>query len=169
MPFQPFHELFPERAAAETRSITLEGEETAENPLPVGTYSFLEMFCNERGCDCRRVMFYVVSDCDEQRRVKAVIAWGWETRGFYKKWFRGDDPETAAQLKGPILNLGSPQSELAPALLVLAREVLLQDPAYVERVKSHYWAFRNKIEGRNIVEIRRRRRPLLKRNKKRRV
>ena len=88
MPFQPFHELFPERAAEETRSITLEGVERSDSPLPEGQYGFLEMFCNERGCDCRRVMFYVVSDYDERKHVKAVIAWGWESRHFYKKWFR---------------------------------------------------------------------------------
>ncbi|MFC1652192.1 hypothetical protein ACFL3F_00590 [Planctomycetota bacterium] len=157
MPYQGFHELFPERAKAETRSIILEGEQKANCPLPAGTYSFLEMFCNERGCDCRRVMFYVLFDQDGQGHLEAVIAWGWENRSFYKKWFRENDPEMLALLKGPILNLGSPQSKLAPALLNLVREVLLQDPAYIERVKSHYWAFRNKIEGRNIVEIKHRR------------
>ena len=168
MPYQAFHELFPERAAEETRSIILEKEKRSDGLLSEGKYSFLEMFCNERGCDCRRVMFYVVSDCDEQRRVKAVIAWGWESRHFYRKWFRSDDPEMLATLKGPTLNVGSPQSKLAPALLDLVREVLLQDPAYVERVKSHYWAFRNKIEGRNIVGIKRRR-SLLKKRRRRRV
>ena len=168
MPYQSFHELFPACAAEETRSIMLEGAERSDSPLPEGQYSFLEMFCNERGCDCRRVMFYVMSDCDEQRRVKAVIAWGWESRHFYRKWFRSDDPEMLAALKGPTLNMGSPQSELAPALLGLARRILLQDPAYVERVKAHYWAFRNKIEGRNIVEIKRRR-SLPKKRRRRRV
>ena len=167
MPYQSFHELFPARAAEETRSIMLEGAERSDSPLPEGQYSFLEMFCNERGCDCRRVMFYVVSDCDEQRRVKAVIAWGWESRHFYRKWFRSDDPEMLATLKGPTLNVGSPQSKLAPALLDLVREVLLQDPAYVERVESHYWAFRNRIEGRNIIEIKRRRSVLKKRRRRR--
>jgi len=34
MPFQPFHELLPEQAAEETRSITLEGmEERTTGPL----------------------------------------------------------------------------------------------------------------------------------------
>jgi hypothetical protein len=52
-----------------------------------------------------------------------------------------------ASLKGPTLNLGSPATRLAPALLELTRAVLLQDRHYVERVKRHYQLFREQIEG----------------------
>jgi hypothetical protein len=167
MPHQLFHDLFPERAGQETRSITVSKE--IDSDLPEGDYGFLEMFCNERGCDCRRVMFYIISSHSKDERVEAVIAWGWESCGFYKKWLRSDDPQMVAELQGPVLNIGSPQSELAPALLNLVRDVLLQDPAYVERVKEHYWAFRNKVEGRNIVDIKRRRRSPLDKKHIRRV
>jgi len=43
------------------------------------------------------------------------------------------------------LNSLSPQSRLAPTLLQLAGDVLLTDPAYVERIKRHYQLFREKI------------------------
>jgi hypothetical protein len=42
----------------------------------------------------------------------------------------------------------SAQSPLAPALLTLVEEVLLRDPAYIERVKRHYRVFRRAIDGR---------------------
>jgi len=48
---------------------------------------------------------------------------------------------------GPALNVGSPQSSLAPALLNFVREVLLRDEAYLERIKRHYHLFRAKIDG----------------------
>jgi hypothetical protein len=57
-----------------------------------------------------------------------------------------DNPYLAREMKGPALNVGSPQSELAPALLTLAEALLLSDPAYAARLKSHHTMFREKIE-----------------------
>lgn len=146
MPFQMFSDLFPEIAADEVRSIKVfDGE--SETGLPSGEYAFLEMYCNERGCDCRRVFFYVMVPM--RKEPEAVIAWGWESAAFYSKWFPYDDPETIGDLQGPILNPGSPQTARAPALLGLTREVLLQDEAYVDRIKRHYSLFRSEIDGRS--------------------
>jgi len=143
MQYSSFHSRFPEIAERETRTVTL--LDHSDFNLPPAYYSFLEMFCDEPGCDCRRALFSVVSSL--QQDIKAVIAWGWEERNFYAKWMGDNDPNVIDGLKGPALNLASPQSNLAPALLVLFREVLLQDIAYVERVKRHYTMFREKIEG----------------------
>lgn len=145
MPYSLFHDHFPEVAERETRTITVLEHSTVR--LPPGHYSFLEMFCDERGCDCRRVFFYVVSSLRED--VQAVIAWGWEHRDFYAKWMGDNDTRVIADLKGPALNLASPQSDLAPAILDLVRNVLLQDTAYVERVKRHYVMIRKKIDNKN--------------------
>ena len=146
MPYQLFHDLFPEMAERETRTITV--LEDSDLGLAPGDYSFLEMFCNEGGCDCRRVFFYVVSSL--RKDVEAVVAWGWETPDFYAKWMKDDDPQVVAELKGPTLNLASPQTPLAPAILDLCRNVLLRDQAYVERVKRHYRGFREKIDAKPV-------------------
>ncbi len=92
------------------------------------------MFCNEKGCDCRRVLFRVVSIA--HGGPVAVINWGWEHESFYAKWMKGSNRNLAKDLKGPSLNLGSPQSDLAPALLDLTENVLLKDNAYRERIKG---------------------------------
>mgnify|MGYP005844101099 CR=1 FL=1 len=125
MPFVLFHDLFPEFAKEETRTIKL--MEESELNLPVGDYSFAEMFCNEKGCDCRRVLFWVVSIT--HGGPVAVINWG-EHESFYAKWIRGGSRDLAKDLKGPSLNIGSPQSYLAPALLDLTANVLLKDKAH---------------------------------------
>lgn len=143
MPYQLFHDLFPSIAEAETRTITVLDEPGGE--LTPGSYAFCEMFCNERGCDCRRVFFYVVSSFREGP--EAIIAWGWEAPEFYAKWLHDDDPDVIRELIGPSLNLGSPETELANGILDLVKNVLLQDDLYVERVKRHYCQFRNKIDG----------------------
>jgi hypothetical protein len=130
-------------AEQETRTLSiLPG---ARSSLPVGDYGFLEMFCDERGCDCRRVFFSVVSAARQE--IEAVIAWGWENPEFYAAWMQDTDPQVVAHLKGPVLNVGSPASVLAPALLELTRTVLLQDVHYIERIKRHYHLFRQRIEG----------------------
>ena len=155
MPYSLFHSRFREVAERETRTVTV--MDCAAFNLPPADYSFLEMFCDEPGCDCRRVFFSVVSSLQEG--IQAVITWGWEERDFYVKWMGDDDPRIINDLIGPALNLASPQSDLAPALLDLFRNVLLQDTAYVERVKRHYAMFRQEIDGktRKVVSGKKRR------------
>ncbi len=58
MPMIPFMEKFPELAAAETRSARVAGHES----LPDGDYGFFELYCNEPGCDCRRVIVTVLRE-----------------------------------------------------------------------------------------------------------
>ena len=165
MPYQPFHDLFPEMAEAETRSITVFPDQ-AEIGLPPGQYGFCEMFCNERGCDCRRVFFYVVASFREGPQ--AVIAWGWESPEFYAKWLHDDDPEMIAELIGPSLNLGSPKTELADGILDLVRDVLLRDKEYIERIQRHYWRFRAKIDGKSMVTSRKRKKKRKEKRKRKR-
>ena len=143
MPFVLFHDLFPEVAEEETRTLILTEESTL--PLPKGDYSFLEMFCNDEGCDCRRVMFMVVTS--SQRDSLAVVSWGWEPLSFYSKWMRVADRSQAQEIKGPSLNFGSPQSKLAPVILSLVEGFLLKDKAYTDRVKRHYAMVREQVDG----------------------
>ena len=137
-----FHDYFPELAERETRSLTV--PRRSGLGLPPGEYGFLETFCDEPGCDCRRVMFTVIAR--DRVGIQAVIAWGWEDVEFYRRWFKYGDDADARELKGPALNWGSPATELAPALLAFVRDALLQDSEYVERVKRHYQMFREKID-----------------------
>lgn len=145
MPYVPFHQYFPRIAREETRSVTL--LDGSGFGLPAGEYGFVEMYCDDPGCDCRRVFLMVLSA--ERRSADAVIAWGWEPLDFYARWMGDDDSETIAELKGPSLNLGSPQSKYAPALVKLVGDVLLPDSAYVERIKRHYRMFRSKVDGKS--------------------
>ena len=68
---------------------------------------------------------------------------GWEDEDFYAKWFGDDDPETVRGLKGPCLNMMSPQSEFAPALL--EKMSLILDEEYIERLKRHYKMFKEAV------------------------
>jgi hypothetical protein len=140
--YSPFYTRFPEVAKKETRAVTV--LDPSSFHLPLAQYSFIEMFCDEPGCDCRRAFFSVASSLGND--IKAVIAWGWEDRAFYRKWLGMNDAHMIKDLMGPVLNLASPQSDLAPALLKLFQNVLLQDSAYIERVKQHYAMFRATVD-----------------------
>jgi hypothetical protein len=46
-----------------------------------------------------------------------------------------------------VLHLGSPESELAPALLRLFERLLLTDVDYMSRVRDHYLLFRGPVDA----------------------
>lgn len=163
MPYAPFWERFPEVAKQETRSIII--QENTNVDLPPGEYGLLELYCDKPGCDCRRVMFYVATP--SRTDPEAVVAWGWESRDFYARWMGSSDPEDIDELQGPILNLASPQSARAPAILDLIENVVLRDPEYVERIKRHYRMFRETIDDKARARRRRKEREKKKRKKRR--
>ena len=146
MSFQMFHEICREIGLKETRSITL--LDNSGYDLPPDDYAFLEMYCSDAGCDCRRVYFQVIA-ASNPGAVLAVITWGWEPLAFYRRWGHYPGAEKDAKdMKGPSLAPMTKQSALAPALLKLAKGVLLSSPAYFERIKQHYTLFRGMVDGR---------------------
>ncbi len=139
MLFTSFQEKFPALAEKETRSITTISAEK----LPIDSYALVESYCDELGCDCRRVFLNVISE--KQKKILAVVAFGWEDKNFYAKWLGMNDPQSVKELKGPSLNLASPQSKFAPELLKLIDEAVLQDEQYIERLKRHYALFKEEL------------------------
>ena len=97
MPYAMFHQYFPDIAKSETRTVTI--LQKGKYDLPAGNYGFLEMFCDEPGCDCRRVFFCVVSE--KSSRIEAYITYGWEAPSYYRKWLGSDDPHDISELTGP--------------------------------------------------------------------
>lgn len=144
MPMAAFYHYFPELAAKETRTVTVWG-----NPeLPDGQYGFVELYCDEVGCDCRRVLITVVSS--STGKVLATINYGWETRRYYEQWM--GDKDLAAHCVGATLDPFGIQSEYAAVLLRLFERFLLPDEAYVARLKRHYALFKAAIEKGSTAE-----------------
>ena len=157
----PFMEKFPELAARETRSVT-----TNEHPdLPDGEYGFLELYCNEPGCDCRRVIIDVLRPETGWSKVWATIGYGWESPEYYGKWEGAGEP---IELKGPYLDTLNPQSEYSPALLDLFR-MLIESPEYVDRLRRHYQTFKESIDREHNRSVARRKRVRDPRRRRRHV
>ncbi len=139
MLYELFYKRFPKIAEKETRKIISFGDPG----LPDGEYALIESYCSDPNCDCRRVFFNVYSP--QRREMLAVIAYGWESREYYRKWFGKNEAWILDELKGPSLNTLSHQSELAPALLQKI-EWVLQDGQYVARLRKHYRMFKAAID-----------------------
>ena len=139
MAMTPFYTRFHDLALKEMRSATVR-----EQPgVPDGEYSFLELYCDEADCDCRRVIIDVMT-ADTGSKIWATINFGWETLEFYEKWMR--DKELAKHVIGASLDMLNPQSRYSDALLRLFKWVL-EDEAYVERLKRHYALFKGAIHA----------------------
>ena len=137
MSMVPFYTRFRDLAFKEMQSATVR-----EMPgLPDGEYGFLELYCDESTCDCRRVIIDVITPTTGSK-IWATINYGWESLEFYEKWIR--DKETARECYGATLDPLNPQTEYSDALLQLFNQVL-QDEAYVERLKRHYQLFKSDL------------------------
>jgi hypothetical protein len=131
----PFVRRFPGLGDRETRVATfMEG-----NEIPAGKYLFFELYCDDEACDCRRVVIQVVPDSPEPE-IFASINYGWEEPEFYATWMGSEGEED--EMSGAILEPLLPQSRHSRFFLRFFGQVMLQDPAYVERLKRHYAMFK---------------------------
>jgi len=154
--YMSLYELLPTLAMKETRTISVMGD---NDFLPKGDYSLVEMYCSGRNCDCRRVMFSVMTAASKD--ALAVISYGWEDRDFYARWFKRyinggkdinyesldlGDKRCIDEMMGPSLNALSRQSRYANVILEFVAENVLTNEMYVERLKRHYRLFKRKLE-----------------------
>ena len=123
-----FVKVFPELGEAETRTLT-----TFNHPdLPPDRYAFAESYCDERGCDCRRVTFNVIAM--EGKRHVATIAHAL------------DDSTPRYDLPRTLLDPMNPQTELSPALLDEFTRTILPDANFQARLLRHYRMFKEVVE-----------------------
>ena len=123
-----FHAYFPEVAARETRTAIVRSHPS----LPPGDYTFDELYCIRRGCDCRNVILSVSTN---PGRTLATLNHALDPDGFK------DIGEPRTFLDG--LNI---QTEHATALLELFKNSVL-DSAYAERLERHYRMIKEKVHG----------------------
>jgi hypothetical protein len=131
MPLEPFDQICPEIARAEMRVCTVP---TSGLGVPAGEYFLREFYCNESGCDCRRVMVQFLPT-DGSVHVAASINFGWEKAKYYRKW--SSDPELWREMSGAILE---PLAEQGPhkRRFLLIFNHLIKDRTLVAVFRRHY-------------------------------
>lgn len=125
---RPFFEKFKDIGEKETRVVKV-FERGDFEALPPDEYAFVELYCDEKNCDCRRVMIMVLAK--GQTKIPATINLGFDSRK--------DDA-------GPFLDSLNHQSEHSKDLMALFLDVINTDPAYLARLQRHYVMFKEKID-----------------------
>jgi hypothetical protein len=133
---RPFTSRFPELGMKETRVAIFPDE---DDPM-MGRYAFIELYCDDEACDCRRVIFQVVDESDPSK-ILASINYGWESPEYYARWMGSS--EDARKMAGATLDPLLPQSSHSRFFLKFLNGLVLRDPAYVERLKRHYAMFKS--------------------------
>lgn len=140
MIFESFFDEFPEFVTKEFRNITVLNNNCMKY-IPPGNYAFLEMFCPDIDCDCRKVIINVISA--NPFKTWATFHYGWESEKFYKKWW-GKNLEDYKPMSG--LHFDPPTKDrLKNEFLLTFADHIKNDQNYAERIKRHYFMFKEKM------------------------
>ncbi|MBW4055823.1 MAG: hypothetical protein HIU83_10565 [Proteobacteria bacterium] len=125
MSLQPYSVIFPNKNEP-VMALQLDRK---TGKIPKGAYGFIEFYCTDKGCDCRRTTLFVLN---EKMQQKAVISMGF-------------DPDD--DLAGPFLDNFHQQSPYAGQLLDIFVELINENPEFLEAMQRHYREVRTKVEG----------------------
>ncbi|NVN90709.1 MAG: hypothetical protein HXX11_08890 [Desulfuromonadales bacterium] len=125
MPQQPYAAIFPES----NEPILILSLNRKQGRIPKGDYGFLELYCTDKGCDCRRVTIFVLN---KKMEAKAVIGMGFDPDG---------------PMPGPYLDDFHKQSPFADDLLQYFVDMINGEPDNLEMLHRHYREVRKKVEG----------------------
>jgi hypothetical protein len=155
----PFHSIFPELAQREVRCVHVgAAPDGVSNPgdLPADEYVYLEFYCEDLNCDCRRVFLQVIAK-GQPGKVFASISYGWENERFYRRKMPWAPEQAIGTVRGELDPMNE-QSEFAGDFLDLFKTVVLDEP-YRLRLRRHYRLFREELARRAADDVSRKSRP----------
>jgi hypothetical protein len=112
---------------------------------------FIELFCTERGCDCRNVMIYVYHV--ETKQQVASLRYCWKSKSYYDK-IRLDFRE---EVPGVFIDMGTSGSynkffRKTLEELCFGNADPNNETEYAQRLKRHYQQFREKLRESNLYD-----------------
>lgn len=132
----PFHSRYGAVALRDVRAMIVDENECQ---MPAGRYLFVESYCDDPACDCRRVFLQVLSHAEKERMLLG-INYGWESPKYYQKYLHWS-AKKAREISAGCLDPLSPRPDWAATFLQLFRENVLDD-FYKTRLKQHYTLFK---------------------------
>ncbi|MDT8334368.1 MAG: hypothetical protein RQ753_01595 [Desulfurivibrionaceae bacterium] len=121
----PYHILFPKSNAGGIGLVLPDKVGKAK----AGEYEFIETYCVEKNCDCRRTTLLVLN---AKGKTMAVIDFGF-------------DPDRP--LAGPLLNDFAKQSAAAGNFLEIFVDAVNDNPAWLKAMYANYRKVRRKVDG----------------------
>jgi len=135
----PFASHCPDIAAGETLGLIMRPDSPI---LPGGRFVFLEHYCGNPNCDCRRVRLEVCSP-DAPGKVLATIVWGWEFVEYYAQWTL--DLESAEWIVAGYLDPDGAQSDYAEAFADFVRHAVVHRDDWDATFARHYGMFKDRL------------------------
>ncbi len=127
MEFKPAGEVIGEAHQVRTVSIKQSPQ------LPDGEYSFIDTYCTDPGCDCRRTMIQVM----HKGKLVSVINYGWESTTFYENWMGSSAKDNPMpNMHGASIDITSPDLVRTDGILALFNALL--NDIWIAKFKRHY-------------------------------
>jgi hypothetical protein len=127
MKFIPAGEVIGE--AHEVRTVAI----TKSPQLPDGEYSFIDTYCSDPACDCRKTMIQVM----HEGKLVSIINYGWEPAAFYQNWMgSGAEENPMSVMHGASIDITSPNLVSMDGMLALFRALL--NDMWIAKFKQHY-------------------------------
>jgi len=115
--------------------------------LPDGEYKFVEHYCTDKDCDCRKTIIRVF----HEDRCVSTVDYGWEDPKFYLKWLKSTkDKEMAQEMSGLSIDFMSPDLVSPEAILALVEH--LMDEKWLAMIKESYRLVRE-AENENVIRF----------------
>jgi hypothetical protein len=141
-PFVPAGEILgPE---CQVRTIVL-----ANDPhLPDGKYIFLDTYCTDNSCDCRKTIIQIFHD----NKLVSIVSFGWESPKFYLRWLKSTrDRELAQEMSGLSIDFSSPNLVSPDGIFLLVTRLL--DDKWISLLKENYRLIRKTATPHNILRL----------------
>jgi len=141
-PFLPAGEILGPECVI--RSIVIAGDPR----LPDGEYAFIDTYCTDRTCDCRKTIIQVF----HEEKLVSIVSFGWETPAYYLRWLKNPlDLEFAKEMSGPSIDYSSPDLVSPEGILLLIKHLL--DEKWVAMLKENYRLIRQTGRISNIIRL----------------
>ena len=141
-PFVPAGELLgPE---CQVRSVTL----AADPYLPSGEYNFIDLYCSDNTCDCRRTIIQIFHG----QKLVSIVNFGWESPKFYLRWLGSTrDVGLAMEMSGVSIDSSSPNLVSPKGILLLIKH--LMDKKWILIIKENYRLIRKITKPDNVIRL----------------
>jgi hypothetical protein len=108
--------------------------------LPDGDYTFVDTYCIDPSCDCRRTLIQILLNGVHV----STIGYGWESQKFYKNWMGVESNEDyMPDLHGATVDMSSP-NKVSPNSILSFFNTLLDDK-WIAVFKKNYNAVKKQI------------------------
>lgn len=116
--------------------------------LPSGEYTFIDTYCGDNTCDCRRTIIQIFHD----KKLVSVVSFGWESPKFYLRWLNSTkDRKLADEMSGLTIDFSSPDLVSPKGILLLVNHLL--DEKWISMLKENYRLIRETDKPDNIIRL----------------